>query len=56
MSQTISSPVTELLASNAIHYDVIEIPLSEDKNLSAIWKNYSVVRARSQFCGAQLII
>lgn len=31
MSQTISSPVTELLASNAIHYDVIEIPLSEDK-------------------------
>lgn len=31
MSQTISSPVTELLANNAIHYDVIEIPLSEDK-------------------------
>ena len=31
MSQTISSPVTELLANNAIPFDVIEIPLSEDK-------------------------
>ncbi|MDO8828304.1 aminoacyl-tRNA deacylase [Methylophaga sp.] len=31
MSQTISSPVTELLTKHAIHYEVIEIPLSEDK-------------------------
>lgn len=31
MSQTISSPVTELLTKQAIHYEVIEIPLSEDK-------------------------
>jgi len=31
MSQTISSPVTELLTQQAIAYDVIEIPLSEDK-------------------------
>jgi Cys-tRNA(Pro)/Cys-tRNA(Cys) deacylase len=31
MSQTISSPVTELLEQNNISYDVIEIPLSEDK-------------------------
>jgi len=31
MSQTISSPVTELLTKHTIHYDVIEIPLSEDK-------------------------
>lgn len=31
MSQTISSPVSELLTEHAINYDVIEIPLSEDK-------------------------
>ena len=31
MSQTISSPVTELLTRQAINYEVIEIPLSEDK-------------------------
>ena len=31
MSQTISSPVTELLTQQAIEYEVIEIPLSEDK-------------------------
>ncbi|OUR64273.1 hypothetical protein A9Q79_07485 [Methylophaga sp. 42_25_T18] len=31
MSQTISSPVTELLEQNNIPFEVIEIPLSEDK-------------------------
>lgn len=31
MSQTISSPVTELLEKNNIPFEVIEIPLSEDK-------------------------
>lgn len=31
MSQTISSPVTELLTQHAIAYEVVEIPLSEDK-------------------------
>jgi len=31
MSQTTSSPVTELLTQHAIAYEVVEIPLSEDK-------------------------
>lgn len=31
MSQTISSPVTELLTQHAVTYEVVEIPLSEDK-------------------------
>jgi Cys-tRNA(Pro)/Cys-tRNA(Cys) deacylase len=31
MSQTISSPVTELLEQNNIPFEVIKIPLSEDK-------------------------
>lgn len=31
MSQTISSPVTKLLEQNNIPFEVIEIPLSEDK-------------------------
>lgn len=31
MSQTISSPVTELLTQHAIAYEVVVIPLSEDK-------------------------
>lgn len=31
MSQTISSPVTELLTQHAVAYEVVEIPLSEDK-------------------------
>jgi Cys-tRNA(Pro)/Cys-tRNA(Cys) deacylase len=31
MSQTITSPVTELLEQNNISFEVIEIPLSEDK-------------------------
>lgn len=31
MSHTISSPVTELLTQHAIDFEVIEIPLSEDK-------------------------
>lgn len=31
MSQTISSPVTELLTLHAVTYEVVEIPLSEDK-------------------------
>ena len=31
MSQTISSPVTELLEQNNIPFEIIEIPLSEDK-------------------------
>lgn len=31
MNQTISSPVTELLTQHAIAYEVVEIPLSEDK-------------------------
>jgi Cys-tRNA(Pro)/Cys-tRNA(Cys) deacylase len=31
MSQTISSPVTELLEQNNIPFEVIDIPLSEDK-------------------------
>jgi Cys-tRNA(Pro) deacylase len=31
MSQTISSPVTELLTQHAVPYEVVEIPLSEDK-------------------------
>lgn len=31
MSQAISSPVTKLLTQQAINYEVIEIPLSDDK-------------------------
>lgn len=31
MSQSISSPVTELLTQHTINFEVIEIPLSEDK-------------------------
>jgi|SRR5690554_6494096 len=31
MSQTINSPVTELLTQHGINFEVIEIPLSEDK-------------------------
>lgn len=31
MSQTISSPVTELLTQHAVTFEVVEIPLSEDK-------------------------
>jgi Cys-tRNA(Pro)/Cys-tRNA(Cys) deacylase len=31
MSQTISSPVTELLTKHAVTFEVVEIPLSEDK-------------------------
>jgi len=31
MSNAIQSPVTQLLEQQAIHFDVIEIPLSEDK-------------------------
>ncbi|MCL5974364.1 MAG: YbaK/EbsC family protein [Gammaproteobacteria bacterium] len=31
MSQTISSPVTELLTQHTVAFEVVEIPLSEDK-------------------------
>ncbi len=43
MSDTISSPVTELLSANGIDYQVIEIPLTEDKkpirNLEELLRN-----------------
>lgn len=43
MSDTIASPVTELLSANGIDYQVIEIPLTEDKkpirNLEELLRN-----------------
>ena len=43
MSDTISSPVTELLSASGIDYQVIEIPLTEDKqpirNLEELLRN-----------------
>lgn len=54
MSDSISSPVTELLSANGIDYQLIEIPLTEDKkpirNLEELLRNQghdpnSVVRS-----------